>query len=55
MGSPVTQEQEDSTGRIISKKALNEEMKYISLGEEAYWSVRKTSPILLPFMHTHAP
>lgn len=41
-------------GGIISKKALNEEIKYISLGEEAYWSVTKTSPIPPPLCaHTH--
>lgn len=41
-------------GGIISKKALNEEMKYVSLGEEAYWSVKKTSPIPPPLhAHTH--
>lgn len=39
-------------GGFISKKALNEEMKYMSLGEEAYWSVTKTSPIPPP-LHTH--
>lgn len=43
-------------GGIISKKALNEEMKYVSLGEEAYWSVKKTSPIPPPLhAHTHTP
>lgn len=54
MGPPVTQEPGEQHGRNHQQESPNEEMKYVSLGEEAYWSVTKKSPIPPPLC-AHTP